>query len=458
MGWQLWNFQCSDIPPGMSLLRLNLDETSVAYWHPMKNGTIVVENQHVAPTATASTKATHAQQRTALTHIAIICDRPDVQPFLPQVLVANCRSVKAEDFANIRAMLPSNVIVIRAKTAWNNTGIMTWVVKQTAHILRTEFPLLFGVLLLDACKLHLHADVLLAISRAPMRAAIVPPRLTWLLAPLDTHTFASYKRFLRGAVWDSRSGRATGEMTLLDWLACIILTIRKVLQGKNWGRAFDGNGFGSAQALTRQTILNECGFDAAPCVGNLCPAVLALEENLIPRRFKCRSDLILKRDDPLATARPRPPAKFPSLARLPPPPVPLLKMPSVYNSASESGGYLFRPRTAQLRLQRSRSQVCFFDPEPNLPLPHSASSSSSIQPWPRKAPPLSSMSPPPPLLPHPVLAPQARALRRAPQVLTVKDAFPLAISSQPLPLNLLPAEGVVTRSKASLLRAKTSPL
>ena len=84
-------------------------------------------------------------------------------------------------------------------------------VKLTAHILRTQFPLLFGVLLLDACKLHLYADVLLAISRAPLRAAIVPPRLTWLLAPLDTHTFASYKRFLRAAVWDSRSGRATGE-------------------------------------------------------------------------------------------------------------------------------------------------------------------------------------------------------------------------------------------------------
>jgi hypothetical protein len=95
---------------------------------------------------------------------------------------------------------------------------------------------------LRRCKLHLHADVLLAISRAPLRAAIVPPRLTWLLAPLDTHTFASYKRFLRAAVWDSRSGRATGEMTMLDWLACIFLTIRKVLQGENWGPAFDANG------------------------------------------------------------------------------------------------------------------------------------------------------------------------------------------------------------------------
>ncbi len=116
MGWQLWNFQCSDIPAGMTLLRLNLDETSVAYWHPMKNGTIVLENPYVAPTATASTKATHAQQRTALTHIAVICDRPDVQPFLPQVLVANCLSVIVEDLAVIRATLPTNVIVIRAKS------------------------------------------------------------------------------------------------------------------------------------------------------------------------------------------------------------------------------------------------------------------------------------------------------------------------------------------------------
>jgi hypothetical protein len=86
IGWQLWNYQCSDLPPGMTLLRMNLDETSVAFWHPLKKGTIVLENPYVARTATASTKATHAQQRTALTHIAVRCDRPDVQPFLPQVL------------------------------------------------------------------------------------------------------------------------------------------------------------------------------------------------------------------------------------------------------------------------------------------------------------------------------------------------------------------------------------
>jgi hypothetical protein len=260
----------------MTLLRMNLDETSVAFWHPMKNGTIVLENPYVARTAIASTKATHSQQRTALTHIAVICDRPDVQPFLPQVLVANSRSVQMADAANIRAMLPPNVIVIRAKSAWNNASIMTWVVRQVAQILRTQFPQLFGVLLMDACKLHLHADVLLAISRAPLRAAIVPPRLTWLLAPLDTHTFASYKRFLRAAVWDSRSERPTGEMTMLDWLACICLTIRKVLQAKHWGPAFDANGFGVAQAATRQTILNECGVELAPCVGNLCPAALTI--------------------------------------------------------------------------------------------------------------------------------------------------------------------------------------
>jgi hypothetical protein len=68
IGWQLWNYQCSDLPPGMTLLRMNLDETSVAFWHPLEKGTIVLENPYVARTATASTKATHAQQRTALTH------------------------------------------------------------------------------------------------------------------------------------------------------------------------------------------------------------------------------------------------------------------------------------------------------------------------------------------------------------------------------------------------------
>ena len=53
------------------------------------------------------------------------------------------------------------------------------------------------VLVMDACRLHLHRSLAEACLREGVWLVIVPARLTWLLQPLDTHAFQPYKHFLR---------------------------------------------------------------------------------------------------------------------------------------------------------------------------------------------------------------------------------------------------------------------
>lgn len=71
----------SKVPAGKAPLLLNLDETSVAYsYHGAKGN-------HVRREPFA--KIQRRELRGAVTHVAIISDRPDVQPVLHQVIIGN---------------------------------------------------------------------------------------------------------------------------------------------------------------------------------------------------------------------------------------------------------------------------------------------------------------------------------------------------------------------------------
>ena len=50
-----------------------------------------------------------AKQRTCLTHVAFICDRSDLQPLLPQVLIGNEATFKSREMGDLRAECPPNV-------------------------------------------------------------------------------------------------------------------------------------------------------------------------------------------------------------------------------------------------------------------------------------------------------------------------------------------------------------
>ena len=107
--WQWYNFAAQRVPEGKAVLRINVDETSVCLYQGDQKGTIFFNPRKRPRSAEPVQRAGKAQKRTCLTHIAFICDRPDVQPVLPQVIVGNCATFKAGQWQELLAVCPGSV-------------------------------------------------------------------------------------------------------------------------------------------------------------------------------------------------------------------------------------------------------------------------------------------------------------------------------------------------------------
>ena len=154
------------------------------------------------------------------------------------------------------------------------------------------------VLLLGACRVHLSSAIATACLAQGIWPIIVPAKLTWLLQPLDTHTFLPHKAYLRKACQLARIGTTEGVLSMAQFLQIIYETIRKVLQGRRWARAFDENGLGQVggeglQARVSRRILRHLELSGPPT----SPATTPTEEVLklcYPKNAKVPSKVMLQ--------------------------------------------------------------------------------------------------------------------------------------------------------------------
>ena len=120
------------------------------------------------------------------------------------------------------------------------------------------------ILLMDVCSPHQGPRFLRALARWNIWSVFIPAGTTFLLQPCVTHCFAAFKRFLRTIfeerLLESDSGTVDVESVILD----LNRAIRKVIQGKEWTPAFDGNGWSSRQRLVRHTSLTTLECSTVP--------------------------------------------------------------------------------------------------------------------------------------------------------------------------------------------------
>ena len=89
--WQWWNYCCSQVPEGKSVLRINMDETSVCLWQGHRRGTVFVDRKRRRGERVVQ-RVPRGKRRCCLTHVALICDRSDLQPLVPQVVIGNLKT------------------------------------------------------------------------------------------------------------------------------------------------------------------------------------------------------------------------------------------------------------------------------------------------------------------------------------------------------------------------------
>ena len=256
------------------MLRLNMDETSLCLWQGQGKGTVFIDKKRqLRPVQNVS----RAKRRCCMTHVAFICDRAELQPLLPQVIVGNEATFSVRAFAALRGASPANVHLVRQKSAWNNEALCAMIIRWLGVALRQYCGELQPVLLLDAAKLHFTRRVLAACAAAGVVPVLVPAKLTWLLQPLDTHAFQPYKAFLQEAYQQARAASANGDLDIAQFLACVYGTIKQILEGREWAAVFDKDGFASSQAMIRATIQDHLQISVPFAIPDTCPSDAQLQ-------------------------------------------------------------------------------------------------------------------------------------------------------------------------------------
>ena len=100
------------------------------------------------------------------THVGLICNRPEIQPLLPQVIFVGAAAISDTDWAAATASLPSNVYVKRMPKGWNNTEQHQIILRILGMILQPFATRFQAILSFDAAPLHLAPAVLLELKAA----------------------------------------------------------------------------------------------------------------------------------------------------------------------------------------------------------------------------------------------------------------------------------------------------
>lgn len=154
---------------------MNLDETSVCLFQGDAAGNILLSKKRARGVAQ---RVPRAKRRRCMTHVGLICDRSDIQPLLPQVLIINEKTAPASAMPALRAACPPNVRILRQKSAWANAHTTALVVRLIGIAVRPFLPTLQPVLLLDALRAHWHPFVLSACRAMRIWPLCVPASLT----------------------------------------------------------------------------------------------------------------------------------------------------------------------------------------------------------------------------------------------------------------------------------------
>ena len=221
---------------------MNLDETSVCLFQGTSKGNVFIQKPcHLVQ------QVPFWKRRCCMTHVAVVCDRAEVQAVLPQVVIGNHVAFLQRDVPALRAGCPPNVILLRGRSAWNDQVSCCYIIRRIGMALAPFLHRFQPVLLLDASRVHCSRRVLRACKRAGISVVLIPAQMTGLLQPLDTHGFQRYKKYLREQYQLAKIRLASSDLAITDFLTCMYDAINVVLGGIDWSIAFDRDGYSAGQ-------------------------------------------------------------------------------------------------------------------------------------------------------------------------------------------------------------------
>ena len=329
--WKWNQYLHSLVPNGKIALNINLDETNLALWQPRHRGNVSLRKwpsvRHVRSKFICN--VTLNSQRSNITHVAMCCDRVEIQPRLPQFLLASGSVLRKRDVPLVHARLPPNMFLIRCKSSWSNEAKMKIIFRKLVEVLADVRQVYQPILFFDTAPPHLHASLFDYLGREGIFVGLVPASMTWLLQVLDVAVFAHYKKFFKSRFHAKRAETPSGKLSVVEVIEIIALSVKKVLQGHKWRDAFASLGFHGTYENVSAFVLESLEMPRVPPIPTSKPTEMEMRciwpLNRVPHynelfRWVDPETSILALLAPVLPMGPALPAVQPLLALPPPPP------------------------------------------------------------------------------------------------------------------------------------------
>lgn len=241
---------------------VNVDETSVNAMVQKKQGyvgqgirRVVAEHQH------QSVPRDRSDIKTTL--MGVICDQPDLQPYLPQVFMPKYTQ-NASPPAWARAIYGRQGFPIQY---WHRTGgsstpptFRQWcnALRSAVHSFNSDAYIL---LIMDCHSSHLDLRTVNHLAMLGIVTVVIPAQLTWLLQPLDVYVYAIFKRVLRGLLHEQGAANPAAGVAPGAWITPTASAARSVLCRTDWSDEFGKVGAGIVYGPVRPDIQKYVGAE-----------------------------------------------------------------------------------------------------------------------------------------------------------------------------------------------------
>ena len=274
ISWQWMNsIRSSAETSGKRVLLMNLDETYINYYFGNNKGHLAVTKRNMPlGRRPLSQRVSRNQLRMGITHVGLICNIPNAQVRLPQVFICPEKVLLARDLAWIDSVMPSNFYFLRARSKWMSVPIMVWIMRLIRIALQPFWETHVLVLMMDVLACHFDPLVTEAARVNGIILHFVPPKLTWLLQPCDTHVFALLKRCLRALFLSWRASNRSDMPPMRDWFVMVQSAVDQVLNQRHWMKAFSQNGYSQSQTRVCDFIRKHISADFSWSLSSVMPS------------------------------------------------------------------------------------------------------------------------------------------------------------------------------------------
>ena len=108
--WQWYNFYAQRVAPNKCILKVNLDETCVHCFESHSRGAVFAKKRNGR--RTLPQRQPRTKRRKCLTHVALICNQPDIQAQLPQFVIGNNATFRKRDLRELGRECGPRVVMV----------------------------------------------------------------------------------------------------------------------------------------------------------------------------------------------------------------------------------------------------------------------------------------------------------------------------------------------------------